>query len=255
MKQAHIIMQGKGGVGKSTISRVMFEYLYENHKTVIALDADPINPTLYARIKDRGNVSRVQLIDDQSNRIEEIKFDKMIEEIISSSDDTAVIIDTGASSFLPFISYMSNNYIPRVLNEAGYEVFIHTIVTGGLASSDTFAGFYKLALEFGNETNVFAWVNNYFGRIYIKDMRFSEVPEVKELISKEMISGIIELEPLYELHNEAFLSFLNQGESFNEAARSKSFDLMTQIRIRQVKAKFFSVLDAVLKDENPAEAV
>ena len=246
MKEVHIVMQGKGGVGKSTISRLIYEFAVDRGNTVVAYDADPLNPTLYEQIKDRGNISKVDLLDPLSSTVDPGKFDVMMERILTADNGTLVLIDTGASTFLPFLAYLSDNAIPEMLEEAGYDVFVHTVVTGGTSAEDTISGFVKLATEFGDKTSVIAWENNYFGPVQLGGTSFSELKDVKAVLKAGKAAGLLELAPLSDLHNRAFLLFLKQGKSFDESAASAAFDLMTKQRVKQLKTRFFSAIGPVL---------
>jgi cellulose biosynthesis protein BcsQ len=42
----HILLQGKGGVGKSLISSILSQYLLSKGQNVRCVDADPVNQTL-----------------------------------------------------------------------------------------------------------------------------------------------------------------------------------------------------------------
>ena len=46
MSTVHLILQGKGGVGKSFIAALLAQYLQEKGVAVRCFDADPVNSTL-----------------------------------------------------------------------------------------------------------------------------------------------------------------------------------------------------------------
>lgn len=48
MATIHLILQGKGGVGKSMIAAFLYQALRHFGKEVIAYDTDPVNSTLAA---------------------------------------------------------------------------------------------------------------------------------------------------------------------------------------------------------------
>ena len=51
MKKIHLILQGKGGVGKSLIASLLMQYLQKKSYNVIAIDTDPVNSTLHGYSK------------------------------------------------------------------------------------------------------------------------------------------------------------------------------------------------------------
>ena len=46
-KKVNIVLQGKGGVGKSFIASVMAQYYYSKNKTPLCIDTDPVNATFH----------------------------------------------------------------------------------------------------------------------------------------------------------------------------------------------------------------
>ena len=66
------------------------------------------------------------------------KFDALVELIAPSTDD--VIIDNGASSFVPLSHYLLSNQVPALLKDMGHELIVHTVITGSQAMDDTING-------------------------------------------------------------------------------------------------------------------
>jgi CO dehydrogenase nickel-insertion accessory protein CooC1 len=63
----HLVLQGKGGVGKSFVSAILAQYLRSKSATLHCLDTDPVNATFaqYAQLKaehvnilKRGNIHK-----------------------------------------------------------------------------------------------------------------------------------------------------------------------------------------------------
>ena len=248
MTQAiHIVLQGKGGVGKSVISRLLLEYMVATDRDYIGFDADPVNQTFAAH--NNKKVSVVELI--KGSRVDNILFDEMLEKIFTNKDKK-VILDTGASSFLPFMEYIATNDVIAVLQSEGFEVFIHTIVIGETAAADTIKGFEQLAARFGESANLIVWENRFFGPITLGGKAFEDIAGVKKVIEGGLVSGKIVLEKSLELHERAFLDFLKQGKSFDEASSNDNADFNTMMRnrIKQLKETYISALEAVIGDVN-----
>lgn len=108
MAKIHIILQGKGGVGKSFIAATLAQYKAKNQQKSLCIDTDPVNATFsgYKAI----NVERLQIMD--GDEINTRNFDILIEMIASSKSD--VIIDNGASSFVPMSHYLISNHVPSL---------------------------------------------------------------------------------------------------------------------------------------------
>jgi hypothetical protein len=137
----HLSLQGKGGVGKSLLASILAQYFSDRHRTVRCMDTDPVNRTLsqYRALQ----VERIQLVED-GNRINQRGFDVLMERFLTESGVTFVV-DNGASTFLPLWHYMLENNALGLLRDEGRQIYVHTVVTGGQALTDTLNGFAALA--------------------------------------------------------------------------------------------------------------
>jgi CO dehydrogenase nickel-insertion accessory protein CooC1 len=95
MSKIHLVMQGKGGVGKSLLAFYLAQYVKEKNGKCLAIDTDPLNQTLARTAALEAKVVRI-LADDHIT-IMKNAFDLMIEEC--EAEDADVVIDVGASSF------------------------------------------------------------------------------------------------------------------------------------------------------------
>ena len=140
MSTVHLVLQGKGGVGKSVIATLLVQYLLDKGLAVTRFDADPVNSTLagFSGLQ----VTKVDLIEttEKGRRINPRRFDDLVEKIASQPAQSHVIVDTGASAFVPLVHYMVSNDVADVLTKTGYELVIHSVVTGGQALLDTLNG-------------------------------------------------------------------------------------------------------------------
>ena len=71
---------------------------------------------------------------------------QFIEMLLTYDED--VVIDSGAASFLPLSSYLIDTEIAGLLDAAGRELVIHTIVTGGGSFMDTARGLEAVVEDF-----------------------------------------------------------------------------------------------------------
>lgn len=247
----HIVLQGKGGVGKSVVSRLLQEYMIAKGIDYIGFDADPVNQTFAAHENDK--VTSVNLLAESGGAIDSILFDSLLEKIVTSKGKS-VILDTGASTFLPFMEYLTDSDIVAILESEGFEVFIHTLVTGGTSTKDTIEGFVQLAERFGKECNVVVWENEHFGKVSLEGKTFMDIISVKK--SFKNYEGIhhVFLKKQKTLHEAAILDFLEQGASFDEASAktNTTFQMMARHRLAQLKAEYVSLLDPVIGDQENA---
>ena len=111
MSKIHIILQGKGGVGKSLIAAVLAQYKASRDQNPLCIDTDPVNATFNGF--RALNVQRLRIM--EGDEINSRKFDALVELIAPSTDD--VIIDNGASSFVPLSHYLLSNQVPALLKD------------------------------------------------------------------------------------------------------------------------------------------
>ena len=159
MAKIHMVLQGKGGVGKSMIAAVIAQYKAGNGQKPICIDTDPVNAT-FEGYKALG-VRRLNIMD--GDEINTRNFDALVEQIATAEAD--VIIDNGASSFVPLSHYLISNQVPTLLRDMGHELVVHTVITGGQALQDTVSGFAQLASQFPAECLFVTWLNPYWGAI------------------------------------------------------------------------------------------
>lgn len=90
MATIHLILQGKGGVGKSMIAAFLYQALRHFGKEVIAYDTDPVNSTLAAFAE--FNVTTLSVMKD--GKIDDRSFDSLLEAIMEVPQDAHVIVAT-----------------------------------------------------------------------------------------------------------------------------------------------------------------
>ena len=175
MATVHFIQQGKGGVGKSMIAAILFQCLKLLHKNVIGFDTDPVNSTLSGFRE--FNITCLDIL--KNGDIDPRQFDTLIDLIMAQPLETHAIVDNGASSFLALNSYLKENNILGLLEEAGHSIFLHTVITGGQAIGDTVLGLRSLALGFPTAP-IIVWLNPYFGDIALEGRSFEEFKVYQE---------------------------------------------------------------------------
>lgn len=159
MATIHVILQGKGGVGKSLIASILTQYLLhksgDKPKSLTLIDTDPINKT-FSRFQALP-VTSLDIIENDA--INQRLFDEIIEMIAQSSGDA--VIDNGASSFIALSTYIKDMAIPEIIKSLGHELMIHTVITGGQALNDTLVGFAQMAHHLQGHAQFVVWINPY----------------------------------------------------------------------------------------------
>jgi len=149
----HFVLQGKGGIGKTFISALLAQWIEENAPgTLEGYDADQENAT-FAAYKGL-NVKEVNVM-RQDRTIDRKMFDSMLQKIYDSKKN--VVVDTGANTFSPLMSYLLENDFLKMLEDGGKKVYIHSIIGGGDNLRDTTAGFVSLAGQ--TSSPMVIWLN------------------------------------------------------------------------------------------------
>ena len=129
MAYIHFILQGKGGVGKSLVASALIQNLIQQGIAVQGIDTDPVNATLGGYKEFSAKVFNIMDGDNINPR----KFDEVLEIILNAGPDEHIVIDNGASSFIPLMSYLKENDAVSLIQENGHTVYLHTVVTGAEA--------------------------------------------------------------------------------------------------------------------------
>lgn len=240
MKQAHFILQGKGGVGKSFISTILAQYFDKKNVELRCFDTDPVNNT-FSRFANL-NVKHVPLLVNGQSKIDERNFDPIMEEILTA-EEGIFVVDNGASTFIPMCNYIMENDLMTVLKDNGVEVFIHTIITGGQALKDTLEGLDSIFKQVSNE-NIYVWLNPFFGDIDINGKAFIETKFFKENQSK--IKAVINIDQKNpDTFGKDISDMMSHHLTFDEAQENDVFKLMAKQRLKQVQRDMFAELDRV----------
>ncbi|EJL9283287.1 conjugal transfer protein TraL [Salmonella enterica] len=236
MAKVHLVLQGKGGVGKSMISAVIAQYKASKGQSPLCIDTDPVNAS-FESYKSL-NVKHLNILQD--DEINSRTFDTLIEMIAASKDD--VIIDNGASSFVPLTHYLISNEVPALLRDMGHEVVLHTVIAGSSSLLDTVNGFSQLASQFPVESLFVVWLNPFLGPIELQGKRFEQMKAYTN--NKERVTAIIDLPRLKEeTYGRDFSEMLENRKTFAEALEDDSLTIMTRQRLKIVRGQVFGLLD------------
>lgn len=244
MRAVHLVAQGKGGVGKSVVARLLAEHLQATGQEFIAFDADPVNQS-FAAVEAYG-AKPLDLL-DKGGQVETRRFDDLMEQILALKKGS-VVIDTGASSFLPMVGYLDEAEIVSTLTDAGFEVFIHTVVTGGSSRDDTVAGMVALGERFGADASLYVWVNEFFGSI--DDI--TETAEFKKLAAGDQVSGVMVVPMFTKLKQEDFAQFLALNVPFGDAIDGNALPVMVRSRLKGIRGDLLAGMSEAFAVEDAA---
>ena len=240
--QINLISQGKGGVGKSLVAALLSQYHLSRNRNVTPIDTDPVNATL----NNFAALSPVFIeIMGDNDLVDERKFDQLIENIIEIStiehddEQNIVVIDSGASSFVPLAAYLKENKVIPFLKENGIETLTHAVITGGQAMLDTMKQFKALA---EGDAFVYVWKNEYFGPIVSNGVSFEDSAIYNDHQGK--VKGIIEIKRKNQnTFGKDMEEMLRQHLTFDEAINSDTFSLMSRQRLKIVKNEIYESIE------------
>jgi hypothetical protein len=235
----HLVLQGKGGVGKSSTAAFLAQFLATDpQRRATCIDTDPVNGsfTAYKTL----DVKRVEIM-TADDAIDPRRFDDVIELIVSQPRD--VVIDNGASSFVALAHYLLSSHIPSLLDEHGRLLVLHVVVVGGPAMRDTLAGLRDLLQHFPAPCRFVVWLNPFFGPVRSEDREFEELKVYTE--HRDRISALIKLPTLQtDTFGADLRALLTARRTFSEALDDRSLGIVTKQRLKLIQKKVFAQLEA-----------
>ena len=184
-KTVHMVMNGKGGCGKSLIASLLAQILAAQTPDLLCVDVDPTNRTLsrFAAL----NVHGLELL-DATRQINPRQFDTLVEWLLDHSGDA--VIDNGASGFVPLLAYLSRSGVLELLREYGVDVLLHVPIIGGESLDDTANGFTALMEE--TDADAVVWLNPFFGPVERDGKRFVDSPIYTDVAHR--VRGVVNLQ-------------------------------------------------------------
>ena len=228
MRKAHLVLQGKGGVGKTFIASLLAQFYQEQGLSVTCLDTDPVNGSLSAITG--LNATHVNLL--QGDRIDIDAMDALVEQVIT--EDTNFVIDSGAASFVPLSRYWIEHDIAGLIGQTGKRMVVHTLVTGGPAMLDTSKALLSVLEQFPPEVELVVWLNEYFGPVVtLGGQDFEQTRVFQE--NQHRIHALVRLERLNpDTFGRNLAEMLKRQLTFAEADQSAEFRIVARQRLRQV---------------------
>lgn len=230
------ILQGKGGVGKSLIASLLAQYYGRNGTSPRCIDTDPVNATFAGYRAFDVEALNIMEGDDINSRA----FDQLIERIMEDAGPQ-MVVDNGASTFVPLCSYLLQNDVVGLLTEAGHSVRFHTVITGGQALPDTIQGFSSLCQNIGG-VPIVVWVNEYFGPPVHNGKTFEESNVFAKY--KDRVHALVTIPAVKpETFGHDMQKMLKRHDTFSAADISSDYGIMERQRLRMMQRKLFGAMD------------
>ncbi len=231
----HLLLQGKGGVGKSFVASILAQYFASRRLAVNCIDTDPINATLAKY--PAFSAQRLELMRDTV--IDTRVFDDLSERVLT--EEGIFVIDSGASTFVPLWNYIVESNFIETLKAAQRILYIHTVITGGLAMPDTLDGFRKLAAT-TEERNIIVWLNEYFGPIEGNGKKFEEMAVFQEY-GHRVVGSIGIAKRTGDTFGRDVEQMIMSQETFEQAIGPGKHPIMMKQRLRMLQRHLFEQLD------------
>ena len=246
MALVNLILQGKGGVGKSFVASLLAQHYKTLGVETVCVDTDPINGTFLGY--EAYGVRGIEILDGDD--INPRAFDEMIQIVMEAPEGSAVIVDNGAETFVPLCSYLLEAEVLPLLKREGHDVMFHAVLTGGQGMHDTLNGFDALCGQFP-EVDVVVWRNEYFGALRGENgAKFEDLSCYRK--NRNRIVGPITLPALKpETFGRDIEEMLRRRLSFDEAIASPEFYVMSKQRLTMYRR----AVDEAMARELPARGV
>ena len=227
MSQVEMILQGKGGVGKSLVATLLAQHCKGMGVKTLCVDTDPVSPT-FSGFEAYG-VKHLDLMNGDD--VDPERFDELMMMLMEADGIPAVIIDNGGPSFVPLCSYLKESGAVAMLREGSHKVRFHTIVTGGGGEVNTLSDFSHLCKNFP-DVPVVVWLNEFFGRIGGRaGQSFEELPVFQK--HEDRVAKVITLPAVRpQTFGRDIAEMMRQRLSFDQAIAGPEFHLMSRQRMK-----------------------
>jgi hypothetical protein len=233
----HLILQGKGGIGKTVVATWLAEFLMGRGQPVCCIDGDPVNRSLgqYKALP----VENLDLV-NQDGVVMRSNYDRLTERFLN--DNSVFVVDSGATAFLPFWTYILESDVITVLRDAGRRVFVHIPISGGEMLNDSLLGLRTLA-ETAVEKSLVVWINEYFGPVASEGKTFDQMQVYLDNRAKVLTSiGIPRQAP--DTFAENIRKMREKKLTFQEAVgMAPGFWLLERSRLFRVRSELFRQLE------------
>lgn len=233
----HLVAQGKGGAGKTFVASLLCQNFIRSNTAYKAFDLDPVNRSLTAI--SGLNVESWKVLQTNAD-IDPVKFDELVEVIYQTDKD--IILDLGATSFLPFNSYLVQNRIFELLRTSGnIKVIIHCVIRGGSSLIECLNGLKKLCTYYSaDDTHIVVWLNEVEGEISRDGKTFEEMKIYNDI--KNRIARIVIIPEMKDyLHRHDMIEILKRNQMFDSAISSAKTGIVSKMRIQNLKKTFCDI--------------
>jgi hypothetical protein len=241
-KTVHLTLSGKGGLGKSFVTSLIAQGFHRAGRAneIVCIDADPVNPT-FAQYTALGAeplpLMRGDLVDQE-------KFDVLLNRAMA--EDKHFVVDNGASSFIPMLSYLIQMSAVESLTQAGKRVIVHVVLNGGGALGDSLQGLKLVAEKIPPAAELVVWLNEHQGPVVSQSGKpFEEMPIYQEY--KDRITHVVRIpQAQSDMFARAVQGLIADKLTFDQAVNHPSVDFAKRQRLNQIARPIFEQVEKVI---------
>jgi len=240
----HIVLGGANGNGKSMVSRLVGECLLRTGVRPLCIDTDPSNESLAGVVA--LPVREIPLIGIFDGVFDVAHLDLVVDTIIEENRPT--VIDTGAGAFGHLLDHFVNYHMMATLTDAGFDVYLHSIVGGGDAYEYSIRDLVLLLELIGTRARQVVWLNPALGTMHQDGKPFEDWDLFKRF--KDDIAYVLTVAPMTGTPFAAdFAELLRTNQTFSAAVKpSSELPLLQRARLKSLGD---NMLDAVAEGIKP----
>lgn len=251
----NIVMQAKGGVGKSVTSFILAQYLRDSlgQENCAFIDTDPANNSFaqYQALDVAYLNATVINPDTGETKVDAVATNAIFEKIMEIKQ--TVLMDTGSSNYIDMKSYLEVNETLEAFSEEeeiSRDVIIHVPVNGG---SDFAFCVHELGVLFETfKTAKFViWLNSYGGKLATPEGKeFDNTKIAKMLENSGRFLGTVILPQLDQNQADAFKTMMANHLTFEEAKLDPSgnMNILKKRQINKLRERFYKQLDDIFPE-------
>lgn len=226
---AHIIMQKKGGAGKTTVAVQLAMALRKakllEGRELKLFDTDPSNKS-FLNFKSLP-VSHVDILDENED-IDKSKFDGIFNDFLEGNHD--ILIDTGSSNFHQLYSFMKLSKIVEVAKYYNKNIVFHVPINFDGSYIDTCESLASIASTF-KQAGVMVWANaNTTKMSQVKDISKTQYfDENKNILG---VITIAYMDP--NLEGADFRRMMSNHQTYDDITPQNGWKVLNKIRLDEV---------------------
>lgn len=242
-KQAHFILMGKGGIGKTLTSSLLAQYLMAQGGKVQCIDTDPINATLS---QINGLSVREEPIKKTDNgEVDYISLADLFNDLFRNP--ACYVFDSGASSYQPMYDFLITMQGLQSLCENNYPTYLHTIVATGPEMLQTMEETAATIDSVRGHVPTILWINERNGHFHTQMQSSLTESQFYQDLGK-YISGVIVIPHMNVFDRHLFEMLLLKKKLFSEVLhKDAGFFIMQKSRLQWLQKTLFSNIEHGLK--------